>query len=42
LIALARPAEADYLVSGDRHLLDLADPDPPVRTPGQFLDLLSA
>ena len=42
LIALARAAGADYLVSGDRHLLDLADPDPPVLTPRQFLDLLGA
>ena len=40
LIALARSAEADYLVSGDRHLLDLVDPDPSVLTPRQFLDLL--
>ena len=42
LIALARAAQADYLVSGDRHLLDLADPDPPVLTPRQFLDLPGA
>ena len=42
LVALARAASADYLVSGDRHLLDLTDPDPPVRTPRQFLDLLTA
>ncbi|MGZ6564205.1 MAG: putative toxin-antitoxin system toxin component, PIN family [Solirubrobacteraceae bacterium] len=40
LIALARAARADYIVSGDRHLLDLTDPDPPVRTPRQFLQLL--
>jgi putative PIN family toxin of toxin-antitoxin system len=40
LFALARAANADYLVSGDRHLLDLADPDPPVLTPRQLLDLL--
>lgn len=40
LIALARVARADYLISGDRHLLDLTDPDPPVLTPRQFLDLL--
>ena len=40
LITLARAAQADYLVSGDRHLLDLADPEPPVLTPRQFLDLL--
>ena len=42
LIALARVAEADYLVSGDRHLLDLNDPDPPVLTPRQFLALIAA
>jgi putative PIN family toxin of toxin-antitoxin system len=42
LIALARGAHADYLVSGDRHLLGLADPQPPVLTPRQFLDLLDA
>lgn len=41
LIALARAAQADYLVSGDRHLLDLADPEPPMLTPRQFLDLLA-
>ncbi|HEV7175475.1 MAG TPA: putative toxin-antitoxin system toxin component, PIN family [Solirubrobacteraceae bacterium] len=40
LVALARAAGADYLVSGDRHLLDLTDPNPPVLTPRQFLDLL--
>lgn len=42
LVALARAAQADYLVSGDRHLLDLADPVPPVLTPRQFLDPLGA
>ncbi len=42
LIALSRGAQADYLVSGDRHLLDLSDPDPPVLTPRRFLDLLRA
>lgn len=41
LIALALTAQADYLVSGDRHLLDLTDPVPPVLTPRQFLDLLA-
>lgn len=40
LIALARAARADYLVSGDRHLLALDDPDPPVLTPRRFLDQL--
>jgi predicted nucleic acid-binding protein len=42
LVALARAANADYLVSGDRHVLELEDPDPPVLTPRQFLDLLDA
>jgi len=42
LIALARSAEADYLVSGDRHLLDLADQLPPVLTPRAFIDLTGA
>ena len=40
LIALARAANADYLVSGDRHLLELEAADPPVLTPHQFLDML--
>jgi putative PIN family toxin of toxin-antitoxin system len=40
LIALARDAAADCLVSGDRHLLELTEADPPILTPGQFLDLL--
>lgn len=42
LIVLARAARADYLVSGDRHLLEVADPVPPILTPRQFLDLLDA
>jgi predicted nucleic acid-binding protein len=40
MIALARAANAGYLVSGDHHLLGLQDTDPPVLTPRQFLDLL--
>jgi putative PIN family toxin of toxin-antitoxin system len=40
LVALARAAAADCLVSGDRHLLGLTDPCPPVLGPRQFLDLL--
>jgi putative PIN family toxin of toxin-antitoxin system len=40
LVALARAAGADYLVSGDRHLLDLTDPEPPVLSPRQFLEML--
>jgi putative PIN family toxin of toxin-antitoxin system len=42
LVALARAAGADYLVSGDSHLTGLADPRPPVLTPRAFLDLLTA
>lgn len=42
LITLARAARADYIVSGDRHLLDLSDPDPPVLTPRQLRELLGA
>jgi len=40
LIALARAGEADYVVSGDRHLTGIADPKPPVLTPRQFLELI--
>ena len=40
LIALARAAGADYIVSGDSDLLDLTDPHPPVLTPRQFLNVL--
>ncbi|MEJ7788178.1 MAG: putative toxin-antitoxin system toxin component, PIN family [Solirubrobacteraceae bacterium] len=40
LVALARAAHADCLVSGDRHLLELTDPEPPVLTPRAFLALL--
>ena len=42
LITLARAAEADYLVSGDRHLLDLTDPLPKVLAPREFLELLGS
>lgn len=41
LVSLARAAHADYLISGDRHLLQLTDPDPPVITPRQLLDRLT-
>jgi putative PIN family toxin of toxin-antitoxin system len=41
LVALARAAEADFLISGDAHLLTLVDPRPPVRTPREFEDLLA-
>ena len=40
LVALARVVSADYNVSGDRDLLDLADAHPPVVTARQFLDVL--
>jgi len=40
LIALGRAAGADYIVSGDRDLLELTGPDPPVLSPRQFLDFL--
>lgn len=37
LVALARAAEEDSLVSGDPHLLDLGDPGPPVLRPPDLL-----
>jgi putative PIN family toxin of toxin-antitoxin system len=37
LVALARHAEADYLVTGDRHLDDVTRP--PVLSPSTFLEL---
>ena len=40
LIALARAARADLIVSGDTHLTQLDDPTPPVLTPRQFLEEL--
>lgn len=40
LVALARAAAADFLVSGDHHLTGLVDPIPPVLTPRQFRDRL--
>lgn len=41
LIALARAARAEVIVSGDSHLTQLADPRPPVLTPRQFLTQLA-
>jgi uncharacterized protein len=41
LIALARSAEADYLVSGDGHLTGLSAAEAPVLTPREFLEHLS-
>lgn len=40
LVTLARSTHVEYLVSGDTHLTELPDPEPPVLTPRQFLDLL--
>ena len=40
LVALAREAGADFLVSGDQHLTGLVDAVPPVLTPRQFRDQL--
>jgi len=40
LVALAREAGADFLVSGDQHLTGLVDALPPVLTPRQFRDRL--
>jgi putative PIN family toxin of toxin-antitoxin system len=36
LVALARAAGADVIVSGARHLRGLVDPDPPALTPREF------
>lgn len=40
LIALARTARADVIVSGDGHLIQLVDPTPRVLTPRQFIEQL--
>ena len=40
LIALARAAKVMALVSGDPHLTDLVDSEPPVLTPAAFLGRL--
>ena len=40
LVALARAASADHLVSGDRDLTSLATASPPVLSPAAFLRLL--
>ena len=42
LVTLACATRADYLISGDRHLLALADPVAPVLTPRQFCELLGS
>lgn len=41
LVALARAARADMIVSGDGHLTELTDVDPPVLTPRQFVERLT-
>lgn len=40
LIALARAARADVIVSGDSHLTQLLEPHPLVLSPRQFVDQL--
>ena len=40
LIALGRAANADAIISGDRDLTDLSDPDPIVLAPTEFLNRL--
>jgi putative PIN family toxin of toxin-antitoxin system len=40
LVALAQAAHVAALISGDPHLTDLEDPDPPVLTPAAFLHQL--
>jgi putative PIN family toxin of toxin-antitoxin system len=40
LVALARSAGADVLVSGDAHITGVAGLEPPVLTPPQLLELL--
>jgi uncharacterized protein len=41
LIALARAARADVIVSGDQHLTRLVDLTPPVVTPRRFVEQLT-
>lgn len=41
LVALARAANVHVLVSGDSHLLELPDAQPPVVTPRVFVDRLA-
>ncbi len=38
LVALARVAGAQCIVSGDAHLLQLADAGPPVLSPAEFIE----
>ena len=41
LVALAKAGRADVMVSGDRHLLELEAPEPPVMTPRAFVEHLA-
>lgn len=41
LLALARSADVDVLVSGDRDLTDLTNAQPPIETPTQFFERIS-
>jgi putative PIN family toxin of toxin-antitoxin system len=38
LVGLARASRASCIVSGDRHLLEIADANPPVLTPRAFIE----
>lgn len=38
LVTLARACRASCIVSGDRHLLEIPEADPPVLTPRAFID----
>jgi predicted nucleic acid-binding protein len=40
LVALARAAGADVLVSGDPHITGVERPEPPVLTPRQLVEIL--
>lgn len=40
LVGLAKATGSEFLVSGDPHLTELDDPEPPVLTPRAFLDHL--
>jgi putative PIN family toxin of toxin-antitoxin system len=42
LVALARAANADFIVSGDPHLMELKQARPPVLTPRAFLRRLAS
>ncbi len=41
LLALARSAKVDVLISGDRDLTDLSETEPPIETPSQFSQRLA-